>query len=209
MGLHLERRALADSEKKRLLNQPNPRKNPEPEFRKKRMFAASAAAPSESDLEKGLEISDAFRERFNLDKVMRQWPVGLFDGRVTKGGHIFTGGKSAIDLIGIRGDTLVLFELKKAGNRKAGAVSELLFYANVMRDAIGDARVFEFESTCAKKNCAIAPEDITRLFQDLRRVAGAKITGTANSKESRLSPIDFRAAHVRRTECGDETAVRG
>jgi hypothetical protein len=155
-------RALADSGAKRLLNQPNAReKLTEAEFRN-RMSAASAAKPSESALEKALEVSDAFRKRFDLDKVMRQWPVGLFDGTPKNGGQIFTGGKSAIDLIGIQGDTLVLFELKKAGNRKAGAVSELLFYASVMRDAIGVDPAFEFESMSAKKNCAIAPEDITR-----------------------------------------------
>src|ERR1035441_776360 len=49
---------------------------------------------------------------------MRQWPVGLFDGKVAEGHEIFTRGKSAIDLIGIRNDTLILFELKKARNRK-------------------------------------------------------------------------------------------
>jgi hypothetical protein len=149
---------------KRFLNQPNARKDPpEVEF-SERMLAASTTTPSESALEKALEVSDAFRKHFCLKKVMRQWPVGLFGGRVARGAEheIFTGAKSAIDLIGIRDDTLVLFELKKAGNRKAGAVSELLFYASVMRDAIGDAPIFQFETKGAKKNCALAPEDITR-----------------------------------------------
>jgi hypothetical protein len=155
-------RALA-AEKKRLLNRPNSRKNPrEAEF-SERMLAASAALPTESDLEKALEVSARFSERFGLKKVMRQWPVGLFKDHVdSKPEHqIFTGGKSAIDLVGIRNDnTLVLFELKKADNRKAGAVSELLFYASVMRDAIGDARIFHFDDRPAPKNCAITPEDI-------------------------------------------------
>jgi hypothetical protein len=156
-------RAL-DPEIKRFLNQPNPRKNPPDAEFSERMLAASAKAPSESNLEKALEVSDAFRRHFCLEKVMRQWPVGLFGGRVARGAdhEIFTGGKSAIDLIGIRDDTLVLFELKKAGNRKVGAVSELFFYASVMRDAIGDAPIFQFEPKSAKKNCTIAPEDITR-----------------------------------------------
>ena len=68
-----------------------------------------------------------------------------------EGKQIFTGGKSAIDLIGIRDDTLVLFELKKSGNRKVGAVSELLFYASVMRDAIGDPPIFKFKSNKASE----------------------------------------------------------
>jgi hypothetical protein len=141
----------------RFLNQPNTRKNPAEAEVGERMLAASAPAPSESVLEKALEISDAFQRRFHLEKIMRQWPVGLFNGRVADEHQIFTGGKSAIDVIGIRSDTLVLFELKKAGNRKAGAVSELLFYASVMRDAIGDTPIFRFESNSAMKNCAIAP----------------------------------------------------
>ena len=156
-------RALAGPEKKLLLNQPNSRENPpEAEFAE-RMLAASANVPTESDLEKALEISDAFKKRFHLDKVMRQWPVGLFEGCVTREAEhqIFTGGKSAIDLIGKQGDTLVLFELKKARNRKAGAVSELLFYASVMRDAIGANPKFHFdERKSAAKNCAITPKDI-------------------------------------------------
>jgi hypothetical protein len=147
---------------KRFFNQSGPRKkSPEADSRE-RMKAASLPTPSESSLELALEISGAFRSRFQLEKVMRQWPVGLFDGEVAKGHEIFTRGKSAIDLIGIRGDTLVLFELKKAGNRKVGAVSELLFYASVMRDAIGASAIFEFKSKTASKNCAIAPEDILR-----------------------------------------------
>jgi hypothetical protein len=153
-----------NAHKKLLLNQPNPRKKP-PEAESRRLLAASAADPvkiSESVLEKALEISPAFKSYFRLDKVMRQWPVGLFEDSVKDKRQIFTGGKSAIDLIGIRDDTLVLFELKKAGNQKAGAVSELLFYASVMRDTIGDAPIFRFESERARKNCAVAPEDIIR-----------------------------------------------
>jgi hypothetical protein len=147
---------------KRFLNQPGPRKEPAEAHSQERMEAASLDKRSESDLELALEISGAFRTRFKLDKVMRQWPVGLFDGKVAKGNEIFTRGKSAIDLIGIRGDTLVLFELKKADNRHAGAVSELFFYASVLRDAIGAPAIFKFESTSAEENCAIGPEDILR-----------------------------------------------
>ena len=127
-----------------------------------RMAAASVSGCSESDLELALEISNAFKDHFRLDKVMRQWPVGLFDECVTNGNQIFTGGKSGIDLIGIRGDTLVLFELKKAGNEKVGAVSELFFYASVMRDSLGTSPIFQFESKCQGKNCWIGPEDIIR-----------------------------------------------
>lgn len=146
----------------RFFNQSGPRKNSRETDSVERMKAASMDKPSESSLELALEISSAFWTYFQLEKVMRQWPVGLFEGKVAKGHEIFTRGKSAIDLIGIRGDTLVLFELKKSGNETVGAVSELLFYASVMRDALGASPIFKYESMKASQNCAIGPEDILR-----------------------------------------------
>jgi hypothetical protein len=145
---------------KRVWNQSNDRREAPETHLTERMLAASRDGRSESDLELALEVSKAFKARFRLDKVMRQWPVGLFDGSVASGNRIFTGGKSGIDLIGIRADTLVLFELKKHGNEKVGAVSELFFYASVMRDSIGASAAFEFKSQKARNNCAIAPEEI-------------------------------------------------
>jgi Holliday junction resolvase-like predicted endonuclease len=89
---------------------------------------------------------------------MRQWPVGLFDGRVSHSSRIFSGGKSAIDLIGIRGKTLVLIELKKEGNNKVGAISELLFYSSVMRDLLRGK--FRFEDRSSDEDCPLTRDDI-------------------------------------------------
>jgi hypothetical protein len=202
----------------RFFNQSRPRKkSPEADSRK-RMKAASLPAPSESDLELALEISEAFRSRFQLEKVMRQWPVGLFAGEVAKGREIFTRGKSAIDLIGIRGDTLVLFELKKSGNEKVGAVSELLFYASVLRDAIGANPIFKFKSKTARKNCAIGPENILRCsrisavslapnFHPL--ISEPRMFEVLNTAMKRLysdRPVSFETATITgypQDECGD------
>jgi hypothetical protein len=72
---------------------------------------------------------------FNVKTYHRQLPVGLFINSVAKKNAIFTHGKSAIDIWGISEDkTLVIFELKALGNNKIGAISELFFYAMVMRD---------------------------------------------------------------------------
>lgn len=147
---------------KRIWNQSSSRSATPEANSAERMQAASREKHRESDLEMALEVSSAFRKHFRLDKVMRQWPVGLFDGCVGDGNKIFTGGKSGIDLIGIRGDTLVLFELKKVGNEKAGAISELFFYASVMRDSIGHNPIFEFQSMSARSNCPISPDDVVR-----------------------------------------------
>ena len=58
---------------------------------------------SESDTEKSLLRPDSFKVYFRLakEKVDRQLPVGLFRGHVAKENRIFTGGKSAIDLVGV------------------------------------------------------------------------------------------------------------
>jgi hypothetical protein len=191
---------------KRVWNQSNDRLEAPETRSRERMLAASRDGRSESDLELALEVSKAFKARFQLDKVMRQWPVGLFDGRVTSGNRIFTGGKSGIDLIGIRAGTLVLFELKKRGNEKVGAVSELFFYASVMRDSIGASAIFEFKFQKAQKNCAIAPEDIVSCsrisavllaprFHPL--IAGPRIfecLNQATNKPSLDRPIRFETA---------------
>lgn len=65
----------------------------------------------------------------------RQFPVGIFEGVVTEKTAVFTRGKSALDLWAVNEDRAMLFELKKpVGEKKVGAVSELLFYTHVIRD---------------------------------------------------------------------------
>lgn len=64
----------------------------------------------------------------------RQLPVGVFNGAIRRDQLFFTGGKSAIDLWGIREKTLCLFELKTAKNTKVGVLSELFFYAMLEHD---------------------------------------------------------------------------
>lgn len=126
-----------------------------------RRFEAIIANPvthSERDLEMALEVSPTFRSELGLDRVMRQWPVGLFHESVSKDSRIFSGGKSAIDLMGIRGRTLVLVELKKQGNNKVGALSELIFYTSVMRDALNGR--FEFEGGSRARNTAITRDHL-------------------------------------------------
>lgn len=124
------------------------------------VIIANPVTHSERDLEMALEVSPAFRAGLGLDRVMRQWPVGLFHERVSKekDSRIFSGGKSAIDLMGIRGRTLVLVELKKQGNNKVGALSELIFYSSVMRDALNGR--FEFESGPGARNTAITRDHL-------------------------------------------------
>ena len=91
---------------------------------------------------------------------MRQWPSGLFVGEIAKSCRVFTGGKSAIDLLAIDGDTLILFELKNGRNTKLGALSEAFFYGCVMRDLLRE--LFSFGNAPILERLLISPEDIRK-----------------------------------------------
>ncbi|MCX7166594.1 MAG: hypothetical protein NTV11_10005 [Rhodocyclales bacterium] len=94
-----------------------------------------AESSQEARLEMDLVTTGWLTNEFGLDKIGRQFPVGLFSDSVAKSKMIFTGGKSAIDLIGIdKNGALWVFELKAKGNQPLGIVSELLFYTAMMRD---------------------------------------------------------------------------
>lgn len=101
---------------------------------------------SHKDSEAGLEMQiykypDALKQYTNAVRIDRQLPVGLFETpEINEDEAIFTSKKSAIDLWGIDKDNnLLIFELKKAGNKKVGIISELFFYATFsayIRDGI-------------------------------------------------------------------------
>jgi hypothetical protein len=67
-----------------------------------------------------------------LQCIDRQFPVGLFADSVEKGNEIFPRGHSAIDLWGLGGNELHLFELKAEGNTPVGILAELFFYSYIM-----------------------------------------------------------------------------
>jgi len=70
---------------------------------------------------------------FEITQMDRQYPVGLFEGKVIKGSEIFPRGHSAIDLWGTnKTGELFLFELKARKNTPVGILSELFFYSYIM-----------------------------------------------------------------------------
>lgn len=103
------------------------------------------AKDSEARAEWDLLDSGSLQRVLSLESVDRQFPVGLFAGHVSKRTAIFTGGKSAIDLVGIKNNVFHIFELKIAKNKKIGIISELLFYASFIRDALAHSHGFSFE----------------------------------------------------------------
>lgn len=77
------------------------------------------------------------------DVMNHQFPVGLFDGKVSGTTHYTTGQKSAIDIWAIKGSCLSIFELKKADNKPLGIISELMFYTNVLDDILSHRIMYE------------------------------------------------------------------
>jgi len=114
--------------------------------------AGEATAPpagtthAEYELESRLIVSPLFRQHFGLKLVDRQFPVGLFADQVTAKTRIFTGGKSAIDIVGVgEDDSFHIFELKAKDNIHAGIVSELLLYTALIREAAGTPPRIKFK----------------------------------------------------------------
>jgi hypothetical protein len=96
-----------------------------------------------------------------LHKLDRQFPVGVFAESVRRSNAVFTGGKSAIDILGIdECRTLWLLELKARSNLKIGALSELLFYSNVMHDVLTDREHWRFHVPTQPVEADIGPADI-------------------------------------------------
>jgi hypothetical protein len=94
---------------------------------------------SERDIEVYLanfpSARESFSRAFGLRSLDRQLPVGIFDGEPHDDARIFTGKKSAVDLIATgQNKSLWIFELKKDDNIKVGVLSELFFYSLVMQD---------------------------------------------------------------------------
>lgn len=74
-------------------------------------------------------------------EVNQQLPVGIFLHKKSNTTRITPGGKSAIDLWSIDDNILSIYELKADGNNSLGIISELFFYANVMKDLMIDGKI--------------------------------------------------------------------
>jgi hypothetical protein len=110
-------------------------------------------------VEAELVKSPQFREHFGLKQVDRQFPVGLFAGKVAADTRIFTGGKSAIDIVGVgKDDRFWIFELKAGNNFKVGILSELLLYTSLIRVAAQTPPRIHFATP--KHVAAVGPEHV-------------------------------------------------
>jgi len=160
----------------------------------------------DDESERGIEISlyksEFFKKRLGLEKLDRQFPVGLFSEKVLKVNRVFNGGKSAIDLIGVDGDkTLWIFELKTTKNLKIGIVSELMFYtAFVQCLRVGE---FSFEKEISGKGVVVGPKDVLESrsikacmladkFHPLLEDGDGRILGALNAAYKKKEiPVEF------------------
>ena len=96
----------------------------------------------------------------------QQVPVGLFsDSTPTAGAAVFPGAKSAIDIVAVDGKKLWIFELKRSGNVGFGALSELMFYTSVMRDAATGAFGFAEPKNGGSRAQHVTPSKIRQVTQ--------------------------------------------
>jgi hypothetical protein len=96
---------------------------------------------SEHASEIAFTMSEPFRAEFGtriepIEKLQRQFPAGVFGGRVAKASRWTPGQASQVDLWtwAPEGRTLHLFELKKSGNQQLGLLPEALWYARLMHN---------------------------------------------------------------------------
>jgi hypothetical protein len=174
---------------------------------------------SETEIERMLCNSELFKSFFELSQVDRQRPVGLFSDKIANKTRIFSGGKSAIDIVGFTNQTLSIFELKKPGNIQVGVISELLFYATVMRDAVGNSAPFKFAGTepvigttvhssdikkCTHIQAVLLHNDIHPLVGDRRifRCINEAVSKYWNEETGRTH-VDFRMAAYSIDKDGD------
>lgn len=108
-----------------------------------------SAKMRENDMEVFIFQNDEpLTNRFLLNSLYRQLPVGLFKDKKSNTNRIFTGGRSCIDLWGLnkKDKAVCLFELKNFRNIKVGILSELFFYSMIIADTMGIKRRITFNS---------------------------------------------------------------
>ncbi|MBC4018653.1 hypothetical protein [Siccirubricoccus deserti] len=136
-----------------------------------------------------------------LRRIDRQFPVGIFAGKVAGANRVFPAARSAIDIIGIgENRALWLMELKAGRNAKVGALSELFFYSMAMHDALTDRGCWRFADPVVSVKSCIQPEDVqgcdrieARLMEppihpllDPETEAGRRVFGFLNDGAARL-----------------------
>lgn len=115
------------------------------------------------------EYATEFNKNLGLEYFNHQLPVGV----KRNGKSFFTGRASAIDLWGLKGDTISIFELKYK-NKMVGIISELFLYTCIIRDMIIGT---------------ITPPDSAKCKRKCERELYAKISNISEIKAYMLSEV--------------------
>lgn len=106
-----------------------------------------------NEAEKYARNTEAILERNYIEaasnegrKVYQQLPLGFFRGSVSEKYRLTP--TSFLDMWELeRPDTLTIYELKAKGNKKAGIISELLYYTNILADILKKDTNIEFKES--------------------------------------------------------------
>ena len=166
---------------------------------------------AEDELEHQLLQSEPFREAMALlpSYPRRQFPVGLFRQEIaSNNSRVFTGGKSAIDLVGMdSGGAFVIFELKALKNKPVGALSELLFYTALVREAANATPRFKLSPqnphaldvrSCAGIRSYLLADNFHPLLE--RHDLLATLNAGASNVMSQSIPVEFHRVTVDRKQ---------
>lgn len=97
--------------------------------------------------------------------VYRQLPAGLFEESVARDNAVFTGGKSAIDLWSVNGNTINIIELK-TNNPMIGIVTEIFFYSNYVYDLVSKDGLFSLNEQVKGGKSHRGYEDLLKLKEE-------------------------------------------
>ena len=162
-----------------------------------RCNSMKAAIGNELELECYVKDNpETLSTELGLEFIDRQFPVGLFEGQVKKEHEIFPRGHSAIDLWAIRGDELMIFELKAEGNTRVGVLSELFFYSYIMDGVQAGRYTLQYANeriaaTSAVRSYILAPQTHPLIDSSLLKMANDAFD--ASDRNIRFGIIDIDA----------------
>lgn len=146
-------------------------------------------------------------------KIDRQFPVGVFEGRVSRSSQLLPGGSAQIDLWSIDAQRrFIIFELKTGGNVKVGILSQLFYYSTVVSDL--QRNIFHYESMDQATNLAVSSDGVRGCllaprFHPLVATGDHSVFGVMNASEGpQGGRIEFCAIQISETGNGPTFNLR-
>ena len=112
---------------------------------KKKVAESDKVNKGEAKLER--QLVEIMKETIEITD--HQLPVGLFEKEISKDTTFTPRGASQIDIWQMKDETITIYELKDEKNRKVGIISELMFYASILRLLIQG--IIKYPNTVSKE----------------------------------------------------------